>query len=481
MKSQKGFGIIEVIVAMALFITVAVVGITTVVGSFSVNRLGNEETEATLYAQQGIEAVRSIKNQGWTAPFLATSCASGCGVSADNSSWEWSGLSNTNGDYTRTISVTNVERDGNGDIVENGGTNDPDTKKIISTVTWNFTPTRNNTLTLETYLTNFRKAIVGDWSSPQLQGSVNISGNQNALKVATSGNYAYVVLAGGNPDFVVIDVSNLASPVVIGSLNLAGNPTDVEVSGNYAYVSSSDNSNELIVINVANPSSPAVVGSYNAQGNANANAVSVSGNRVYLARASSNQDEFIVLSITSPNSPSLLGSLNLGANANEVFVSGDYAYVATDSNSAELQIVNISNPSIPSIAGTYDSSGNQNGESVTGFGTTIILGLLGNGDIEFINASNPASPSQISLYNGSDDVRDTALGNSNEYLFIATDANSAELQILDISNISAPVLLGSYDTSGNNDLNGVVYASSFDRVFAVGDSNSEEFIILSPQ
>ena len=160
MKNNLGFGIIEIIVAMALFVTVAVTGIVTVIGSFSANRLGDEQTKATVFAQSGLEAVRSIKNQGWASPLLTTNCTVGCGLGLNGSSWSWSGTNNTLDKFTRVITVSDVQRDLTGTIVVSGGINDSDTKKVNSTVTWNFTPTRNNTVSLSTYLTNFRKAIL---------------------------------------------------------------------------------------------------------------------------------------------------------------------------------------------------------------------------------------------------------------------------------------------------------------------------------
>ncbi len=156
MNKQKGFGLIETIVALAIFLIIAVTGVTTVLHSYSINRLSQEETQAKLYAQEGIEAVKSIKNQGWTNLIPGT-------YGLDNSSgyWTLSGSNNTQDQLTRTIIVSEVYRDIDGNIVETGGTLDPDTQKITVDVTWDFTPTRNNSVQLVTYLTNWGKDIGG--------------------------------------------------------------------------------------------------------------------------------------------------------------------------------------------------------------------------------------------------------------------------------------------------------------------------------
>ncbi|MCH7730623.1 type II secretion system protein, partial [Patescibacteria group bacterium] len=50
MSKSAGFGIIEIIVAMGIMIIIAATGASTVLHSFSANRLGDEETNATLFA-----------------------------------------------------------------------------------------------------------------------------------------------------------------------------------------------------------------------------------------------------------------------------------------------------------------------------------------------------------------------------------------------------------------------------------------------
>ena len=124
MRGQKltksaGFGIIEIIVAMSIMIIIAATGTSTVLHSFSSNRLGGEETQATLFAQEGVEAVRSIKNQDWTNLSTGT-----YGLDDSGGTWALSGSSETEGKFTRQIVISQVQRDSNGDIVDSGGTVD---------------------------------------------------------------------------------------------------------------------------------------------------------------------------------------------------------------------------------------------------------------------------------------------------------------------------------------------------------------------
>jgi hypothetical protein len=64
----------------------------------------------------------------------------------------------------------------------------------------------------------------------------------------------------------VIDISNPASPVILGSISTPGIAYGVAVAGSYAYVA--DGSGGLQVVNIADPASPAIVGSVNTPGSA---------------------------------------------------------------------------------------------------------------------------------------------------------------------------------------------------------------------
>jgi len=159
MKRNRSFSLVEVILAIAIFVILAVSGMTLVLHSFSVNKLGEEQTNAGLYAQEGIEGVRSIKDQYWSN---LVADAETKGLWYSNGYWEFNGTNDTKDKYTRIILVSAVNRDGNGNIVESGGTLDANTMKVTSTVNWNFSTARNNSITHITYLTNFRKPIVED-------------------------------------------------------------------------------------------------------------------------------------------------------------------------------------------------------------------------------------------------------------------------------------------------------------------------------
>lgn len=153
---------VEVIVAVAILLIIAGTSTMAVLGSFSTTRLAEEETGAALLAVEGMEAVQSIRNQGWDDYLLATDCTSGCGLDG-SSGWQFSGNLDTHTitpdrNFNRVVTISQVQRDGGGEIVESGGTLDTDSYKVVSSVTWNFTPARQNTVEMVSYLTNWQES-----------------------------------------------------------------------------------------------------------------------------------------------------------------------------------------------------------------------------------------------------------------------------------------------------------------------------------
>jgi|SRR5579872_6270737 len=155
---QKGFSVVEIILASALFLIFSGASIIVVLQGFDADRTATDAIVANEYAIEGIEAVRSIRDQSSGYSNLAAKTGAN-GVAPVSSVWAFSGGSNQfgpNGMYTRVITISTVNRDGSGNIVSSGGSTDPNTMKVTSTVTWNVSPTRHDSVVQTTYLTNWR-------------------------------------------------------------------------------------------------------------------------------------------------------------------------------------------------------------------------------------------------------------------------------------------------------------------------------------
>lgn len=485
--ATAGFGIIETLVAMGIFTIVASTAATTVLHSFSANRLGDQETEATLFAQEGIEAVRSIKNQGWNAfvsSAVAHNCASGCGLDSLSGSWAFSSGSDTSETFTRTITISNVYRTG-ADIIEGGATLDQDVKKITSTVTWNFSPSRSNTTKVVTYLSHWEKAIgiVCNWSSAQIEGTFDKDGNTDPNDIFVEGDYVYLVSdsqSGGRHEFFIINISYSAFPTLESSLEIGNDVSGVDVSGDYAYLSTSGNSSELTVINIANKSSPSLVATLDLGGNQDAYDVFVADNYAYVVKQSGwdNNKELYLVNISTPVAPVEEGSYEVSENTNAIFVSGNYAYLATDGGSKELEVVDISNKSSPTQAGIYNPPGFTSGRAIYVSESTAYLARSSSAEPELLilNIADPGNISEIGNFEVGANTWEVQV--SGNYAFLATEVNNQELMVVDISNLASPFQATSLDLNG--DTFGLANSLTRCAVYLANASNSEELQIIIP-
>lgn len=186
-RNQKGLSLIELMVAMAFFVLVVSGVIFLVLDAYSANRQGAERTRATLIAQEGLEAARSIKDRGWK--YLTTGVY---GVNDVNGFWDFGAGQDSIDQFTRQVKVENVSRQ-NGEIVASGGTVDFDTKKVTSEVDWNFTPLRPSHVSLETYFTNWKskkwtQTTVADFQGGTLNNTAVTNQSGGEVQLATAAN-----------------------------------------------------------------------------------------------------------------------------------------------------------------------------------------------------------------------------------------------------------------------------------------------------
>ena len=169
-KSYYGFSVVEVMLAVGLFMIFASGMVTVVLRGMDNNRVSGEQEIANQFASEGLEMARSIRNQNYLGLVNGTT----------NSSYD---------KYSRTVVVSDVQRDGGGNIVASGGTVDPNTKRMVSTVSWNVNTARANSVVLTTYLTDWRTggAITSCNDYAVAQGYLSGVCRQNAVQCTSNG------------------------------------------------------------------------------------------------------------------------------------------------------------------------------------------------------------------------------------------------------------------------------------------------------
>ena len=316
------------------------------------------------------------------------------------------------------LSGNNIYRDGGNVGI---GTNDPTAKLEI----------KNGTV------------LIDGPANPTLAGSYDTSGNTKGIYV--SGKYAFLASSG----LRILDISNPANPIEISHTG-TGESKGVFVAGRYAYISNSEDG--LIIIDISEINNPIVVGKYNSPGNGRQ--VYVSGKYAYLADASSGLQ---IIDISNPANPTVAATYNTPGDATGIFVAKNYAFIAD--GPLGLQIINISNPSTPSLVGTYNTPGSAEGVYVSGNYAYVADGSSG---IQIINISNPDSPNLAGSYNTPGIANGIKV--SGKYAYVADGSNI--LQIIDVSNPADPKPIGGYDNA--NDTGENIFISGKLAYLAVG-------------
>ena len=140
MAEEKGQSLIELVVAIGIFvITIGSVSFL-VLNNYTSGQLSKEITQANFLAQEGLEAVRSIRDNSWS-----NLTAGNHGLAISDNNWVFQGdsedISSKLKEGARTIAVEEV---------------DSNRKKVTSQVSWNFLE-RPQEIQLVTYLTNWQK------------------------------------------------------------------------------------------------------------------------------------------------------------------------------------------------------------------------------------------------------------------------------------------------------------------------------------
>ena len=151
-KNTKGIGLVEILIVTAVLGVGLLAVISFLIYSRGVTFQVARTTEATTIAEEGIEAVRSIRDEVWGSVLTAGTYY----PEVVSDKWTLNAVDPgpINNLYTRTVVIEDVGRDVTTDhILISGGTNDPNTKKVTSSVTWTENG-RNKQVQLIAYITN---------------------------------------------------------------------------------------------------------------------------------------------------------------------------------------------------------------------------------------------------------------------------------------------------------------------------------------
>ncbi len=483
---------LEVLVALGIFAVVALGMGSFLLDAFSSERTAAQRVQALGLVDEGLEAARAIRNYDWR---LLTNGSHG--IADTTGVWGFSGSENTFSqffdEFTRTVIVEAVQRNGAGDIVSSGGTEDRHTKRVRARVTWG-----TKSVESATYLTNWGAPRIGNWVVPSLEASFDLtaansgSGPADTHSLATEGTYLYVGRdSSAGKEFSIFDITNPASPQLRGQLDLGGRPNAIIISGTYAFLASTYTNGELQVVSIADPANPSLVTQFDLTvgnsggGTGDATALARYGNYLFMTRDSTT-NKFLVFDIRNPVSPQLVALSNaLTGSPLGVVTDGQYAYVASTKNNAELQIFNIQNPLSPVLLTTFNlNSGvdSTDAASIAYAGTHLLLGRTKSAapELYLVNITNPASPSLVGAVHLNGAVHAMAYDVGSGYTFLGTRDSTNDAKVINTVDLSLPPTVVA-ELNLANAPEAIVYSPVFDRVFIASSANTQELQVIKPQ
>jgi hypothetical protein len=174
--------------------------------------------------------------------------------------------------------------------------------------------------------------------------------------------------------------------------------------------------------------------------------VAVNGNYAYVVQNGGVDLAIIDINTTTPF---LAGSLTLAGTPHNIFVTGTFAYVASDSNTQELQIIDISSPTAPALIGSYDAAGATNAEGIFVSGTMAYLtrGSSANDELFVLNVATPAAPALAGSLNLG--VSAFEVWVTGTFAYMSSDDNAQEVLAVNVSDPTAMTIVGSLNLPGN--------------------------------
>lgn len=506
MHGQRGQSLVEMLVVIGLSAIMLPALSLALVSSREGRAQEAERLRGTTLLAETDEAVRTVRQKGWSQ-FAVNGTYHPV---VDGGTWSLvSGAEVTEG-FTRQIVISDVQRNAGGTIVASGGTVDPSTKRVVTTVSWQkpLPSTISNEAYYQRYLSNNARthttqaelasgaevntvatATGGgqveltsgtgsvNWGSPSVVGGYNTAGTQDSLDVAVVGNYAYFC---DGAVFTILNITNPTTPTFVGTFTASATVRHIYVEGNYAYLSTINNNAELTIVDISDPALPVQASIVNLVDTSDALSTFVVGGFAYVGRAvdtTTGTNEMYIINVSNPASPSVLGSINLTGSVNNIKVSGNYAFLATTIDAQELVVVNVTNKNAPTISTSYNAPGTADINDLGILGTVLFLASVNNtsgAEVYAMNIATPTAPTLLGTY----EVGGTVSGISpiTGYLFLSTAITSRQLIILNSANASNLLLTANLNLGATaND----VKANSTHAYVATA-SDTQEAMVVAP-
>lgn len=285
---------------------------------------------------------------------------------------------------------------------------------------------------------------VSDPAAPVRVGTYPGVPNHSMVSVAIEGNYAY----GGGDGVHIVDISDPANPTRVGFYepDVPAAPRTLTKSDDSLYATLSGYG--TFVLDVSNPLSPTLRSKIDVPFGS-ANDAVVQNDVAYIAWINTGLQ---ILDVSDANNPIERSRFEQIDDANDIVIAGEYAFVLEGGSG--VWVVDVSDYANPNVKGFHTVGGSNLEITIQGDYAYIAGGDSG---LHVVNISDPMTLVEVGNVSFGEDSSAwdvTVIGN---YAYIADYDNG--LQVVDISVPSNPTTVGSFTTSSRTDVFSTITAA----------------------
>lgn len=134
-KYTKGFMMVEVLVAVSIIAVSVLSAMAVSQKAVQVSRQAFHTAQAAFLLEEGAEAVRILRDNSWNN-ISALTAGTTYYPAFSGGTWTLSATPNTAGIFTRTVTLSGVNRDGTTGDISQSGTADAQARLVTVSISW---------------------------------------------------------------------------------------------------------------------------------------------------------------------------------------------------------------------------------------------------------------------------------------------------------------------------------------------------------
>lgn len=134
-NKKLGFMMVEALVAVSILTASILISMSVTARSIATSRFSFNANQASFLLEEGAEVVRIVRDNGWSN-ISGLSIGTTYYPTFSGNTWVLSTTPNVFGKFTRTVNISNVNRNSTTGDISSSGVNDEKTKLVTITVSW---------------------------------------------------------------------------------------------------------------------------------------------------------------------------------------------------------------------------------------------------------------------------------------------------------------------------------------------------------